>query len=57
MWPLVSSATVVDVRNETMLAVSTTFNGCQLLAGTIGRTNIFMIILVTALGEVVFAIL
>jgi hypothetical protein len=48
---------VVDVRNETMLAVSTTFNGCQLLAGTIGRTNIFMIILVTALGEVVFAIL
>jgi hypothetical protein len=34
---LCSSATVMDVRNETMLAVSTTINGCQVLAGIVGK--------------------
>ena len=33
-----SSVTVMDVRNETMLAVSTTLNGRQVLTGVIGNT-------------------
>ncbi len=32
-----SSATVMDVKNDTMLAVSTSLHGCQLLAGIIGK--------------------
>ncbi len=34
-----SSATVMDVKNDTMLAVSTSLHGCQLLAGIIGNQS------------------
>jgi hypothetical protein len=36
-----SSATVMDVKNDTMLAVSTSLHGCQLLAGIIGKQSYF----------------
>jgi hypothetical protein len=36
-----SSATVMDVKNDTMLAVSTSLHGCQLLAGIIGNKSYF----------------
>jgi hypothetical protein len=36
-----SSATVMDVKNDTMLAVSTSLHGCQLLAGIIGKRSYF----------------
>jgi hypothetical protein len=36
-----SSATVMDVKNDTMLAVSTSLHGCQLLAGIIGIAELF----------------